>query len=34
MSDNKKLNPWYVTGLTDGEGSFGVSVSPKKTRLG
>jgi hypothetical protein len=23
---NTKLHPWYVTGVVDGEGSFGISI--------
>lgn len=27
-----KLDPWFVTGFTDGEGSFSISITPKNTR--
>lgn len=26
-----KINPWYITGITDGDGSFNVSISQLKT---
>lgn len=26
-----KLDPWFVTGFTDGEGSFSISITPKNT---
>jgi hypothetical protein len=26
QSNFTKLNPWFVTGFTDGEGSFGISI--------
>lgn len=29
-----QLDPWYVTGLTDGEGSFGINVLKTETVLG
>jgi hypothetical protein len=31
---DKLLNPWYVTGITDGEGSFGISAIATKGLLG
>jgi hypothetical protein len=29
-----KLNPWFVTGFTDGDGSFAVSITKKKVGIG
>ena len=29
-----KLNPWFVTGFTDGNGSFAVSITKKKEGIG
>jgi len=26
LVQNHKLNPWFVTGFTDGEGSFGITI--------
>ena len=26
--DNKKLNPWYITGYSDGDSSFWFSINP------
>lgn len=28
------LNPWFITGFTDGDGSFSVSIAKKKSGLG
>ena len=28
------LNPWFVTGFTDGNGSFSVSIAKKKSGTG
>jgi hypothetical protein len=28
------LNPWFVTGFTDGDGSFAVSITKKKSGIG
>ena len=28
------LNPWFITGFTDGDGSFTVSISKKNTGMG
>ena len=28
------LNPWFITGFTDGDGSFTVSIAKKKTGIG
>ena len=28
------LNPWFVTGFTDGDGSFAVSITKKKSGTG
>ena len=30
QKDGFKLNPWFVTGFTDGDGSFAVSITKKK----
>ncbi len=31
----EKMNPWYIVGFTDGEGSFSITISKHKTkRLG
>ena len=30
----KKLNPFYITGLTEGEGSFYVGILPRKMNTG
>ena len=32
--DGFKLNPWFVTGFTDGDGSFAVSITKKKEGIG
>lgn len=32
--DGFKLNPWFVTGFTDGDGSFSVSITKKKEGIG
>lgn len=32
--DRFKLNPWFVTGFTDGDGSFSVSITKKKEGIG
>lgn len=32
--DGFKLNPWFVTGFTDGDGSFAVSITKKKAGIG
>jgi hypothetical protein len=29
-----RLNPWFITGFTDGDGSFSVSIAKKKSGLG
>ena len=31
--DNKTLNPWYVTGYSDGDSSFWVSINPNNKFL-
>lgn len=28
------LNPWFITGFTDGDGSFTVNIAKKKTGIG
>jgi hypothetical protein len=33
MTNNIKLNPWYITGFTDGEGTFSFSLNKKNKRL-
>ena len=30
VSNNKKLNPWYITGYSDGDSSFWFSIIPNK----
>jgi hypothetical protein len=30
---NNQLNPWFVTGFSDGEGSFGIRITQNKTYL-
>lgn len=32
--DNFSLNPWFITGFTDGDGSFAVSIAKKKSGIG
>jgi len=32
--DGFNLNPWFVTGFTDGDGSFAVSITKKKEGIG
>src|SRR5437867_2191395 len=33
--DRMKMNPWYIVGFVDGEGSFSITISKHKTkRLG
>jgi hypothetical protein len=32
--DGFKLNPWFVSGFTDGDGSFAVSITKKKEGIG
>lgn len=34
QKDGFKLNPWFVTGFTDGDGSFAVSITKKKVGIG
>lgn len=34
QKDSFSLNPWFVTGFTDGDGSFAVSVTKKKSGTG
>ena len=31
---NSSLNPWFITGFTDGDGSFTVNIAKKKTGIG
>ena len=33
-TDGYSLNPWFVTGFTDGDGSFAVSITKKKEGIG
>lgn len=32
--DSFSLNPWFITGFTDGDGSFAVSIAKKKSGIG
>ena len=32
--DSFSLNPWFITGFTDGDGSFSVSITKKKEGIG
>ena len=32
--DSFSLNPWFITGFTDGDGSFSVSIAKKKSGMG
>jgi hypothetical protein len=34
VKDGFSLNPWFVTGFTDGDGSFAVSITKKKEGIG
>ena len=34
FEDNFSLNPWFITGFTDGDGSFAVSITKKKSGTG
>lgn len=33
-ANSLSLNPWFVTGFTDGDGSFSVSITKKKSGIG
>ena len=35
LTHTQKINPWFITGFTDGEGSFIISITKdKKLKLG
>jgi hypothetical protein len=34
LAKGSSLNPWFITGFTDGDGSFTISIAKKKSGIG